>query len=346
MNNKVIGLFIKSLREQKQLSQQELADILFVDRTLVSKWESGSISLTGANLKLLADYFEVSADEILSGEKINKDNKNKVESMKYIIFDENTQLKRKRKTYVIIFFIILFVFLTYFFLTFYNSVKIYKVDLLSQNIAIDNGLFIKTKDEIMFRLDFSTGDQDIEDFSLFYMLNGRRYEVYKTTNSDSIIINDNFETQKYFNFSKMEEIISNMFLEINYNDERKDVIQLEFQIKYSNSKLFFNKIWQEEAKSSYFFNSIMNKYHGETKTISIADKTYEISINSNSIDIMEQNNHLFIYKNNINILNKNINNEHNYWYNYLKNICVDGKCDNSRTDYELFYKILNDNFEI
>ena len=42
MNNKKdFGLFIKSKRTEKSLSQKELADILFVTESAVSKWERG-----------------------------------------------------------------------------------------------------------------------------------------------------------------------------------------------------------------------------------------------------------------------------------------------------------------
>lgn len=45
MNNEKTGKFIKELRETKKLSQNELADKLFVSRTLVNKWEKGELLL-------------------------------------------------------------------------------------------------------------------------------------------------------------------------------------------------------------------------------------------------------------------------------------------------------------
>lgn len=67
MDDKKVGVFIKELREGKSLSQQQLADELFVSRTLVTKWESGKISLTSTNLKSLCNFFNVSSDEMLVG---------------------------------------------------------------------------------------------------------------------------------------------------------------------------------------------------------------------------------------------------------------------------------------
>ncbi|HIT22360.1 MAG TPA: helix-turn-helix domain-containing protein [Candidatus Scybalousia intestinigallinarum] len=45
MNQIIIGRFIAELRKNKGLTQQELAQKLYVDRTTVSKWEVGKIVL-------------------------------------------------------------------------------------------------------------------------------------------------------------------------------------------------------------------------------------------------------------------------------------------------------------
>ena len=39
MDNELIGKHIKKLRIENNMSQEELASKLFVDRTLISKWE-------------------------------------------------------------------------------------------------------------------------------------------------------------------------------------------------------------------------------------------------------------------------------------------------------------------
>ncbi len=61
---------LQELRKQKGLTQQELAEALYVSRTAISKWESGrgypSIDL----LKKIARYFSVSLDALLSSDEI------------------------------------------------------------------------------------------------------------------------------------------------------------------------------------------------------------------------------------------------------------------------------------
>ena len=48
---------LQQLRKQKGLTQQELADLLYVSRTAVSKWESGRGYPNIDSLKAIAAFF-------------------------------------------------------------------------------------------------------------------------------------------------------------------------------------------------------------------------------------------------------------------------------------------------
>ena len=65
-----LGEKLQELRRQKGLTQEELAEILYVSRTAVSKWESGRGIPNIESLKSISKYFSVSIDELLSGEEI------------------------------------------------------------------------------------------------------------------------------------------------------------------------------------------------------------------------------------------------------------------------------------
>ncbi len=58
---------ITALRKRRGLSQEELGFELGVSRQTVSKWESGQSYPDFQRLVLLADYFEVSLDELVRG---------------------------------------------------------------------------------------------------------------------------------------------------------------------------------------------------------------------------------------------------------------------------------------
>ena len=67
---------LKELRANANLTQEDLANKIFVSRTLVSKWESGDRYPSKDNLARLAVLFQISQDELIGGQK-EKDKYNK-----------------------------------------------------------------------------------------------------------------------------------------------------------------------------------------------------------------------------------------------------------------------------
>ena len=61
---------LQELRKQKGLTQEELAEKLYVSRTAISKWESGKGYPSIDSLKALASFFHVTVDELLSGGEV------------------------------------------------------------------------------------------------------------------------------------------------------------------------------------------------------------------------------------------------------------------------------------
>ena len=59
-----------TLRKQKGLTQDELAEILFVSRTAISKWESGRGLPNLESLKAISSFFKISIDDLLSGNEL------------------------------------------------------------------------------------------------------------------------------------------------------------------------------------------------------------------------------------------------------------------------------------
>jgi transcriptional regulator with XRE-family HTH domain len=61
---------LQALRKQKGLTQEELAEVLFVSRTAISKWESGRGYPSIDSLKAVSKFFGITIDELLSGDEL------------------------------------------------------------------------------------------------------------------------------------------------------------------------------------------------------------------------------------------------------------------------------------
>ena len=70
-----IGRFLKELRKEKELTQEQLAEKFGVSSRSVSRWENGNTMPELGILVELAEYYEVDIKEIIDGER-------KSESMK------------------------------------------------------------------------------------------------------------------------------------------------------------------------------------------------------------------------------------------------------------------------
>ena len=81
---------LQELRKQKGLTQEELAEVLFVSRSAVSKWESNRGYPNIESLKAIANFFKVSVDALLSGEELltisEADSKKKENHFRDLVF--------------------------------------------------------------------------------------------------------------------------------------------------------------------------------------------------------------------------------------------------------------------
>jgi len=81
---------LQELRKGRGLTQEELAEVLYVSRTAISKWESGRGYPSIDSLKEISSYFSVTIDELLSSDRLlsiaEKENKANLQNMCDILF--------------------------------------------------------------------------------------------------------------------------------------------------------------------------------------------------------------------------------------------------------------------
>jgi len=69
MDTVKIGAFLRELRKEKNLTQEQLADVFNVSARTVSRWETGSNMPDISILVEIADYYQLDVREILNGER-------------------------------------------------------------------------------------------------------------------------------------------------------------------------------------------------------------------------------------------------------------------------------------
>ena len=99
MDQKKVGLFLKILRKEKNITQEVLAETLNVSSRTVSRWETGSNMPDISLLVELSEFYQVSIPEIINGErkseKMNQETKDT--AIKMAEYSKNELNTERRK---------------------------------------------------------------------------------------------------------------------------------------------------------------------------------------------------------------------------------------------------------
>ncbi len=113
MDQTKIGKFIAQLRKEKGLTQQALGDMLSVSPKAVSKWENGRGMPELSTIKPLCEFFGITINEFLSGERLKEEEyiqkleENMIETMKYTVNEKEYQAKKSGVILMLVGFLII-----------------------------------------------------------------------------------------------------------------------------------------------------------------------------------------------------------------------------------------------
>lgn len=95
MDQPKIGRFIKDLRKEKGLTQEQLAEQFHISRRTVSRWETGS-NLPDLDILIeMADYYDVELRELLDGERKSEKMDKELEETVLKVADYSNEEKQK-----------------------------------------------------------------------------------------------------------------------------------------------------------------------------------------------------------------------------------------------------------
>ena len=103
MNQKKTGEFLKQLRKEKNLTQEQLAEQFFVSGRTVSRWETGSNMPDLGMLIELAEFYEVDIREIIDGERKSEEMDKEVKDtvLKVAEYSNEDKLKITKRMHVL-----------------------------------------------------------------------------------------------------------------------------------------------------------------------------------------------------------------------------------------------------
>ena len=114
MNQKKIGSFLKELRKEKGITQEEFAEKINVSGRTVSRWETGTNMPDISLLIEIAEFFGVSIPEIINGERkseiMNEEVKEVVEKLSDYANVEKESIIKSISSFSIVGTIALFVY--------------------------------------------------------------------------------------------------------------------------------------------------------------------------------------------------------------------------------------------
>lgn len=202
MEENNFSTFIKELRMEKGLSQEELAKALYVHRTTVNKWENDNVIPLNDKLLLIADYFDISVDELLNGKRNDINNASLTRNNTIIeLIKSKTRSQRLHIYSVLVILILILCFLAYYFISNYNSIKLYRVYGENENIRTRDGLLFFSKDKVYFRPGnfYDVNDNLVSvDLIRLYYFDGNGDEVILLTGASKNLIIEKEKSRETF----------------------------------------------------------------------------------------------------------------------------------------------------
>ena len=106
MNQNKVGNFIKELRKERELTQEQMAEIFNVSRRTVSRWETGSNMPDLDILIEMSDYYEVDLRELLDGERKKEKMNEEMKETVMKVAEYSNEEKRKMARMTLVYFVL------------------------------------------------------------------------------------------------------------------------------------------------------------------------------------------------------------------------------------------------
>lgn len=335
MNEKQIGPFLKSLREERYLTQDQLSEILLVDRTTISKWESNKSIPLNDTLTLLSEFYNVSVNEILAGERFTKEELNfKNARVTLSLLAKKNKLRLVLYITIALLILTLSVFFIYYFIATYKSIHIYSIRGIGECeecLNTKNGLVIISKDDIYIRIgsfyNMKNEKVEIRKVDFYVVDNGQEKVIY--SGDPSTVIVDVQDGKQYLNVSKLKRGKHSYYLRVYIDDDTTENIKLTISNDFTNDDLIYT--YDNNTNKFDYPKTIISKLKNN-KNFEYDEKNLTYILNKENLKI-----ECYVNLNGCDFLIENNGIEIRYYYDYFDNILEYRKKKNVRLldDYRI-----------
>lgn len=244
MDFEKIGQFLRALRKERNLTQDQLAAELNFDRSVISRWECSKKLPSVENIDALAKFYNVSINELVYGARMNKGNARDIRNLPIrIISESERRIHRIRMTCLIMVIAAIIVALMVYFVSNYNSIKVYRVGGSTENYVVKNTLMIISKHRSYLNfgeIDNIGNDEDTISYDNYelYVKNGDT-KIILANREDGDLVEGLEKIDNYLNFNNIKKFINNIYIDIYDDDDNIVTMKLEATLEMTNNKIFY-----------------------------------------------------------------------------------------------------------
>jgi len=237
---------LKNLRKEKKKTQEEMAKDLHYSSKVISSWESGiRFPSDLEDLTKLANYFDISYEELINGERKDKDTLSIEEERIKSKYDNKYKDKEKKfvlviSLLIIIICILLLIYFIIYFIFIRNSVNLYSIYYYDNDIEISNNYLLTSKkeDRLIFSEIKSLNNKEINFYEIYTLVNNEKNIIYRNVNDNVTAVE-----QKGYKFYNLIDMVDNdIYITIYYIDNSTKDVKLNMKKEYSNDKIFYKKV--------------------------------------------------------------------------------------------------------
>lgn len=363
-----IGRFLRELRREKGITQEELSSIINIDRSAISKWERGIYLPSTEMLNTLAKLYNITVNEIILAEKKNDKNEEDLSDLPIALVKKNTKMIR---LYHIIFglgaFVALFIILLVYFISNYNSTRVYRAGGSSENYEVKNVLIVVSKHRSYLRfgdiIDYH--DDDYTNYEL-YVKNGDERIILTNENTSDLIKNME-RLNDYLQFNNQDKYLNELYVDI-FDGTNVETIKLNVKLEMTNNKIFYVSddepddleddlefvsklnIINDESLPTFVRENFNYDYKKEayvfTKNVNDVKTSFEYYKDTNSINTktkLEDENVEFVYAYDLDILEvfdrTSTDKTRLFGIQLESNVCTYGNCNKNKEYINYFKKM-------